>query len=117
MICRIWRGWASRDNARPYEELLRYSVIPGIEARKIAGFGHIDIMRRDLGNEIEFATIMWFDDLDAVKTFVGEDYEVSHVPAAARAVLSRFDDRATHYDVIDRREQEQVRPVGSRRWV
>lgn len=106
MICRIWRGWTSRDNASAYEELLRHTIIPGIEARGIAGFRHIDMMRRDLGDEIEFATIMWFDDLDAVKSFVGEDYEVSHVPAAARAVLSRFDDRAIHYDVFDRREQD-----------
>lgn len=108
MICRIWRGWTRRDNASAYEELLRYTVIPGIEARGIGGFHHIDLMRRDLGDEIEFATIMWFDDFEAVKAFVGEDYEVSHVPAAARAVLSRFDERAIHYEVFDRREQDRV---------
>ncbi|HWH22803.1 MAG TPA: hypothetical protein VNT25_05865 [Allosphingosinicella sp.] len=105
MICRIWRGWTSRDNAPAYEELLRGTVIPGIEARSIAGFRHIDMMRRDLGEEIEFATIMWFDDLESIKAFVGEDHEVSHVPASARAVLSRFDERAVHYEVFDRRDQ------------
>jgi hypothetical protein len=36
---------------------------------------------------------------------MGEDYSLSHVPAAARAVLKRFDERAAHYEVIDRREQ------------
>jgi len=40
-----------------------------------------------------------------VKAFVGEDHEIAHVPAAARAILSRFDGRAVHYDVFDRREQ------------
>ena len=106
MICRIWRGWTTRDNAVAYEDLLRHTVIPGIEARSISGFRHIDMMRRDLADEIEFATIMWFDDLDAVKAFVGADHEVAHVPAAARAVLSRFDERAAHYDVFERREQK-----------
>ena len=48
---------------------------------------------------------MWFDSLDAIQAFMGEDYSVSHVPAAARAVLKRFDERAAHYEVIDRREQ------------
>ena len=48
---------------------------------------------------------MWFDSLDAIKAFVGEDYSVSHVPAAAQAVLSRFDQRAAHFEVLDRREQ------------
>lgn len=105
MICRIWRGWTTTGNAEAYERLLRSEVIPGIEARRIAGFRQIDMMRRDLGEEVEFATIMWFDDLAAIKAFVGEDHEVSHVPAAARRVLSRFDERAVHYEVFDRREQ------------
>ena len=48
---------------------------------------------------------MWFDYIDSIKAFVGEDYEVSHVPPAARAVLARFDDRSAHYAVLDRRAQ------------
>ena len=104
-ICRFWRGWATPENADAYERLLRGEVIPGIEARRIEGFQHIDMMRRDLGAEVEFATIMWFDDIASIKAFVGEDYEVSHVPPSARAVLARFDDRAAHYHVIERRGQ------------
>ena len=71
----------------------------------IPGFRHIDLMRRDLDSEVEFLTAMWFDDIDSVKAFVGEDYEVSHVPAEARAVLARFDHRSVHYAVLDRRTQ------------
>ncbi len=106
MICRLWRGWTSPQNAAAYEALLRHTIIPGIEARQIAGFRHIDMMRRPLGHEVEFATIMWFDNLDSIRAFVGEDAEVSHVPAAARELLARFDERAVHYDVFDRREQQ-----------
>jgi antibiotic biosynthesis monooxygenase (ABM) superfamily enzyme len=106
MICRIWRGWATAANAAAYQELLVSEIIPGIEARGIAGFRHIDLMRRTAGDEVEFSTIMWFDDLASIQAFVGPDHEVSHVPAAARAVLSRFDERAAHYDVFDRREQK-----------
>ena len=46
-----------------------------------------------------------FDDLESIKAFTGEDYAVSHVPAPARAVLSRFDERAAHHEVVDRRPQ------------
>ncbi len=106
MICRFWRGWTTIEKAAAYEALLRGTVIPGIEARRIAGFRHIDMMRRDLGQEVEFATIMWFDDIAAVRTFVGEDHEVAHVPAAARAVLSHWDERVAHYEVFERREQK-----------
>jgi heme-degrading monooxygenase HmoA len=105
MICRIWRGWTTPENASSYEAIVRGEVIPGIEARTIAGFRSIDLMRREVEGEVEFATIMWFDDLDAIKAFVGEDYEVAHVPEPARAVLSRFDERSAHYEVLDRREQ------------
>ena len=107
MICRIWRGWTTAENATAYEHLLRSTIIPGIEARGIAGFRHIDMMRREAGEEIEFATIMWFDSLADIEAFVGEDREAAHVPASAREVLSRFDKRALHYEVFDRRRQEE----------
>jgi hypothetical protein len=106
LICRYWRGWTSPSNAAAYEKVVRGEVIPGIEARRIPGFRHIDLMRRDLDDEVEFVTLMWFEDLTSITAFMGEDYAVSHVPAAARAVLSRFDERAAHYEVLDRRPQD-----------
>jgi hypothetical protein len=105
MICRLWRGWTTPENADAYERAVRGEVMPGIEARKIPGFRHIDLMKRELGQEVEFQTLMWFDSIDAITAFVGDDYSVSHVPPAAQAVLKRFDERATHYEIIDRREQ------------
>ncbi len=105
-ICRVWRGWTTPENAAAYQDLVWRTVIPDmIEARRIEGFRHIDLMRRDLDQEVEFATMMWFDSLEAIKAFAGENAEVSHVPPAARAVLSRFDERAAHYEVLDRRSQ------------
>ena len=38
MICRLWRGWTTKDNADAYERIVRGQVIPGIEARRIPGF-------------------------------------------------------------------------------
>lgn len=105
MICRLWRGWTTPANAADYEDVVRNQVIPAIEARAIPGFRQIDLMRHETDGEVEFQTLMWFDDLASIRAFIGEDYEVSHVPAAARAVLARFDDRAVHYEVIDRRAQ------------
>ena len=48
---------------------------------------------------------MMFNDIDAVKSFVGEDYEVAHVPQRARNVLARFDERSAHYEILDHRDQ------------
>ncbi len=108
MICRIWRGWTTPENAQAYERVVRGEVIPGIEARAIPGFRHIDLMRREHDAEIEFTTLMWFDSLDAIKAFMGEDYAVSHVPPAAQAVLKHYDANAAHHEVLDRRTQGET---------
>jgi heme-degrading monooxygenase HmoA len=106
MICRVWRGRTTAQNAPKYEAVVRGEVIPGIEARRIPGFLSIDLMRRELpSGGSEFATLMWFDSIDSIRAFTGEDYSKSHVPAAARAVLASFDERADHYEVLDRRRQ------------
>jgi len=105
MICRLWRGWATHQNADAYERIVREQVIPGIEAQRIPGFRSIDLVRRKRERDVEFMTLMWFDSLDAVRAFMGDDYEVAHVPAEARAVLADFDKRSAHYQVLDRRDQ------------
>ena len=99
MIARIWHGWTTHANADTYERLLRDEVFVGIHGRQIVGFRGIELLRRPLANEVEFSTMMWFDSLDAVRAFAGDDHEVAVVPPAARAVLSRFDARSAHYEV------------------
>ena len=99
MISRIWHGWTSPGNADAYEALLKSEIFVGIRDRQIAGFCGIQLFRRDLGVDAEFVTVMWFDSLDAVRAFAGEDYEVAVVPPKARALLARFDARSQHYEV------------------
>jgi heme-degrading monooxygenase HmoA len=103
MISRIWRGWTSRQNADAYESLLKAEIFTRIIERGITGFQGIDLLRRELGEEVEFVTIMWFDSLLAVRTFAGEDYERAVVPVKARQLLKRFDERSAHYEVRERR--------------
>ena len=99
MIRRIWHGWTSPQNADAYEALLKEEIFVGIGDRKIPGYQGIQLLRRDVGSEVEFVTIMTFDDLAAVREFAGEDYEKAYVPAEARALLARFDERSHHYEV------------------
>jgi len=103
MIKRIWHGWTTAQNAQAYQDLLHTHVFPSIEAKKVKGYRSIELLRKPAGDEVEFITIMTFDDLDAVKAFVGEDYETVYVPDRARAVLKRFDDKSKHYEEIETR--------------
>lgn len=102
MISRVWHGYTSPAKADAYESLLKEEIFVGIRGRKIAGFREIQLFRRDLGPEVEFITVMWFDSLDAVRTFAGPDYEACVVPPKARAILSHFDLRSQHYEVRER---------------
>jgi antibiotic biosynthesis monooxygenase (ABM) superfamily enzyme len=99
MISRIWHGWTTPANADAYEKLLEEEIFIGIQKRRISGYKGIQLLRRSLGDEVEFVTIMWFDSLEAVRVFAGEDYETAVVPPKARALLARFDAHSQHYDV------------------
>lgn len=99
MISRIWHGWTSPENADAYETLLKEEIFVNIGKRKIKGYEGIQLFRRKVGKEVEFITIMWFDSLDAVKEFAGENYEQSVVPENARKLLQRFDSHSQHYEV------------------
>jgi len=99
MISRIWHGWTTPANADTYEALLKSEIFTGIQGRHIPGYQGIQLFRRDAGEEVEFITVMWFDSLDAVRIFAGEDYEVAVVPPKARQVLAHFDARSQHYEV------------------
>lgn len=99
MIERIWHGWTTPENADAYEDLLKTEIFPGIAARDIPGYLGIRLLRRPAGDEVEFVTIMTFASLDDVIRFAGADYEEAYVPARAREVLARFDERSRHYEV------------------
>ncbi len=99
MICRIWHGYTTQENADAYETLLRNEIFAGIQNREIKGYRGIQLLRRKLEDTVEFITIMWFESIEAVRTFAGEDYEAAVVPEKARALLLSFDERSQHYEV------------------
>jgi len=102
-IKRIWHGWTTPGNADAYQALLHREVFPGIEAKGIAGYRGITLLRRDLPEEVEFVTIMDFDRIEDVIAFQGEDYEHCYVPDAARLLLKRWDERSAHFNLTEER--------------
>jgi heme-degrading monooxygenase HmoA len=98
MIARIWRGWAPRASAADYERHYETEVSEHLEAA--GGFRGARLLRRDDGQEVMFISVTYFDSIDAVRSFAGEDYEEAVVEDAAQQALSRWDDRVTHHDVV-----------------
>lgn len=101
MIERIWHGWTTPEDADAYERLLHEEIFPRVADENIEGYRGFRVLRcaNRSDDEVEFVTVIRFDSLDAVREFAGEDHEQAHVPPEAREVLSRYDDRARHYEV------------------
>ena len=98
MIARIWHGWTTPENAGAYEEFLHTKMFPSIH--RVPGYLGADLLRRDEGDRVAFITITRFESLDAIREFAGEEYERAVVEPEARALLARFDERSTHYEVV-----------------
>ena len=99
MIARHWRGWTTLDNASAYEALLRARVLPALRA--VPGYRGGYILRRDHPAEAEFLVLNFFESLDAVKAFAGENYTVPVFEPEARDLLTRVEPAAAHYEVRD----------------
>jgi nucleoside-diphosphate-sugar epimerase len=80
--------------------VLRYGALYGPGTSLAAGGDQAELVRRHKFNEVEFATIMHFESLDAVIAFAGDEYETAYVPPRARAVLRRYDERSAHFEVL-----------------
>ena len=97
MIARQWRGWTQPRDADSYESLLITKVLPGLKA--IAGYRGGYVLRNDEPNESEFVVINFFDSLDSVRRFAGENYTIPVFEPEARKLLSRIEPVAKHYEV------------------
>ena len=99
MISRIWHGWTPKAKADEYQSLLEAEILPGIAAGS-AGFVGVSVLRAEEETETAFVTVTLWESLDAVREFLGEDYERSYVLPEAQALLSRYDERAAHYEMV-----------------
>lgn len=101
MILRIWHGYTTEENAKPYENLLKEEIFSSIAQKNIKGYKGIKLLKRKLNDEeYEFITIMRFESIDSVKRFMGENYEVAYVLPEAQKLLKRFDKTAQHYELL-----------------
>lgn len=98
MIARVWHGHTTPANADAYESQLTPELLPGLSSVK--GFRGSYLLRRPHGSEIEFITIILWDSLDDIRAVAGEDYERAVIPPERRQYLSRYDERASHYEVV-----------------
>lgn len=100
MVCRLWRGWTRRSDAHAYNAYLNHELFPRLHRELTSeGYRGFHVIRRAAGAEVEFVTLVWFESLDAVKSFAGEEYELPVLTDKARALLTHYAERCEHYDL------------------
>jgi heme-degrading monooxygenase HmoA len=97
MIARLWRGYTKPEHADAYEAMLKPELLPGIA--KANGYRGSYLLKRAVGAEIEFVTIMIWDSIEAIRAIAGSDYETAVVPEERRKYLTRYDARSAHYEI------------------
>lgn len=97
MITRLWRGWTTIEDADAYKEFLLGELFPAMQ--EIPGFRGADVLTRVEDGEVAFVTLTRFDSVDAVRAFAGDDYETPVLEPQALALLSRYEQRALHFDM------------------
>lgn len=98
MIERHWRGIAKPEESDNYIRHLHTKTFPHLEG--LNGFIDASILRRPVGNGMEFLIVTAWDSLKSIKAFAGEDVEAANVPAEAREMMVEFEARARHYEVL-----------------
>src|SRR6266403_602690 len=100
MVCRMWRGWTKTENANAYDTYLKHDLFPRLRQELTQhGYRGFHVLRLNRDDEVEFVTMVWFESLENVRSFAGDDYETPVISDHARTLLIRYADRCAHYDL------------------
>ena len=94
----MWKGRATVAKAEEYVRHASEKVFP--EIRSLPGHRGAYLLRRSVGNTVEFLVLTLWASMDAIRGFAGPQPDKAVVEPAARAALSDFDETATHYEVV-----------------
>ena len=101
VIARLWTG---RTKAEDYDTYLAYLEESGVaELHATPGNRGVMVLRRLDGDEAEFGVMSFWDSLESVKAFAGEDIDVArHFPDDERFLLE-LTPRLKHFEVARER--------------
>ena len=98
MIARLWSARTTPAQAPAYVEHLRTQVLPAV--RGVDGYAGAQLLQRAGPDEVEILVITWWRSLEAIRGFAGDDLEGAVVADEAAALLTDFDRRVRHYELV-----------------
>ena len=98
MIVRMWHGRVPASKADAYREFLNQRAIPDYQS--IRGNISVHILQRNEGDVTHFITMTFWESLEAIKSFAGEEVEVAKYYPEDKDFLLEFEPTVTHYEVV-----------------
>jgi heme-degrading monooxygenase HmoA len=100
MTARTWSATATSAGAGDYSRYFAGTLLP--QLRMLAGFTGAYLLRRDFGENgtVELTACTFWESLEAIRAFAGDDIMVAVVEPEAQAMLLDFDRTATHRSVV-----------------
>jgi len=98
VIARFWSAQTTRAHAPAYAEHLRTEVLPTVQG--VDGYAGAMLLEREVADGVEIVVVTWWRSLDAIRGFAGADLEEAVVADEAAALLTAFDPRVRHYNLV-----------------
>jgi heme-degrading monooxygenase HmoA len=98
MIARVWSARTTQAQAPAYAEHLRSHVLPTLKT--VDGYAGTRLLERAIPDGVEIIVITYWRSIESIRGFAGADLEGAVVAAEAAALLTEFDQRVRHYDVV-----------------
>jgi heme-degrading monooxygenase HmoA len=98
VIARVWRGWTRAEDADRYLDYLRRTGLP--DCRATPGNRGVQIQRRTVGDRAEFVFTSYWDSMDAIRGFAGDDIHRARYYPEDEAMLLALPPDIDHFDVV-----------------
>jgi len=99
MIARIWQGKTNIEHEDVYEQFMKRRAVP--DYSKTPGFVKLIFLKQTDELFAHFKLITFWENLDVIKNFAGEDFQKAKYYPEDQNYLLEFSERVTHYEVFD----------------
>lgn len=98
MITRMWHDRVPTEKAKAYREFVNARAIPDYQS--VAGNISVHILERNEGDITHFITLTFWENLEAIQAFAGEDVELAKYYDEDKDFLLEFEPFVVHYEVV-----------------
>ena len=100
MIARMWHGRVPASKAGAYRQFLNGRAIP--DYRSVPGNISVQVLERQEGDITHFITLTFWDNLESIRAFAGDDLEKAKYYPEDADFLLEYEPRVVHYEVVGR---------------